>query len=253
MIFDAHTHLPSEGWPGHKTWFAGVAEVVRYLQDAGTDAALFNTWQGVFAVTEQDLEQGNAAALELAERYPGFLFPGACIHPAFPEASRKWLARFRARGYFWVGELVHYKTPYKYCDAPFMDLAAECAARGHVLQLHCHADIVTVARSLPGLPVVCSHIDLDLCRQLAPLPNAWVDLSGSAGGLSIGSIETACQTLGPERLLFGTDFTGYEPRAFQTRLRMAVPDPRQREQIFFGNLLRLLETVGSRRPQRSAP
>ena len=40
---------------------------------------------------------------------------------------------------------------------------------------------------------------------------------------------------------------------FQVRLQMAVPDLKQREQILSGNLMRLLQTVGSRGPQCRAP
>ena len=126
MIFDSHTHMPSEGWAGHTAWTATVAEAVDYLKAAGTDAALFNTWQGVFAETEEDLNQGNAAALELTKRYDGFLYPGACVHPAFPQVSRRWLAQFRELGYLWVGELVNYQKPYRYLDNAFLDLVFRC-------------------------------------------------------------------------------------------------------------------------------
>jgi predicted TIM-barrel fold metal-dependent hydrolase len=244
MIFDAHTHMPSEGWAGYQSCFATVDEAVGYLKQAGTTAALFNTWQGVFAATEEDLEHGNAAALELSQQYQGFLFPGACIHPAFPDMSRRWLARFRALGHFWVGELVNYQKPYDYADAAFLDLAADCAAHGHVLQLHAHEHVFDVARRFPSLQVVCSHIDVKLCRRLVELPNAWVDISGAAWGLQIGMIEEACKVMGPDRLLYGTDFTGYEPRSFQVRLQSAVPAPEDRDMILSGNLLRLLDRAG---------
>jgi predicted TIM-barrel fold metal-dependent hydrolase len=246
MIFDAHTHMPSEGWPGHQSWFTTAAEAVTYLKRAGTDAALFNTWQGVFASSESDLDQGNAAALELSNRYAGFLYPGACIHPSFPDVSRKWLEHFRGLGHLWVGELVNYKTPYNYRDEAFMNLAADCASYGHILQLHNHPDVCLVASRFPGLQVVCSHIDLELCPRLAALPNVWLDISGFAGGLNIGAIEAAYKAFGPDRLLYGTDFTGYEPRAFQVRLEVAVPVPEHRERIQGGNLLRLLKKVGCR-------
>jgi len=237
--------MPSEGWPGHTTPFATVAEAVAYLRAAGTDAALFNTWQGVFADSEADLDEGNAAALRLADEYDGFLHPGACIHPAFPEASRRWLARFRDRGYLWVGELVQYRKAYGYLDEAFLELCAECMAHRHIVQLHAHADIVELARRFPALQVVCSHINAEICQGLAPLPNAWVDISGQNGGLCIGAIEGACQTLGPDRLLYGTDFTGYEPRTFQVRLLAAVPDPEAREKILWRNLVRLLNAAGA--------
>ena len=37
MLIDAHTHLPSVGWPGHSAPFTSVADAVLYLRNAGTD------------------------------------------------------------------------------------------------------------------------------------------------------------------------------------------------------------------------
>ena len=248
MVFDAHTHMPSEGWSGHTSWIGTVVKAVDYLKAAGTDAALFNTWQGVLAETEEDLDQGNAAALELAEKYEGFLYPGACIHPAFSEASRRWLKHFRDQGHLWVGELVNYRKPYNYIDFAFMELVADCARHGHVLQLHSHEDIYEVASRFPDLNVVCAHIQTEVCTRLAELPNVWLDISGSAGGLCVGSIETAYEAFGADRLLYGTDFTGYEPRSYHVRLETAVPSAADRDKILSKNILRLLDIVGSHRP-----
>jgi predicted TIM-barrel fold metal-dependent hydrolase len=248
MIFDSHVHLPSEGWAGHKPWVAKLDQAVERLKASGTDAVLFNMWQGVFAETETDLDQANAEALALAESHAGYLFPGACIHPAFPALSLDWLARFRERGFLWVGELVHYRKPYRYIDNAFLELAAECEKRGHVLQLHNHPDILSLAEWFPRLRLVCSHISLDWLPRLAPHPNAWLDISGGVGGLQLGCIEQAKELLGPDRLLYGTDFTGYDPRCYQTRLLTAAPDPVEREKIYSGNLMRLLAAAGSRHP-----
>ena len=96
MIIDAHTHLPSPGWEGHSCFFTTVESAVEYLRKTGINAALFNTWQGVFAETEDDINSANTAALDLYKNYKGFLYPGAVIHPLFPEISRHWLDRFRA-------------------------------------------------------------------------------------------------------------------------------------------------------------
>ncbi len=248
MIIDAHVHLPSENWDGKETPFATAAEAVAYLKNTGTDATLFNTWQGVFAESEDELDQGNAEALALHDAYPDFLFPGVCIHPAFPEVSRKWLTAFGERGFKWIGELVPYKVEYKYTDKAFLDLVSEFASDGHVLQLHIDHDIYDVAKQFPELQIVCSHLDAGLCQRLSELPNAWVDISGSAGGLHIGAIEGAYKAMGADRLLYGTDFTGYEPRAFQARLEAAVTDPEDRAKILSGNILRLMQMVGTQCP-----
>jgi hypothetical protein len=118
-----------------------------------------------------------------------------------------------------------------------------------LLQYYCltgDQDVLEVARRFPAMPVVNSHIDANFCPQLAELPNIWLDISGGAGGLWIGSLEAAVQAMGPDRLLYGTDFTGYEPRAFQARLQMCVPDPVEQEKVRWKNVVRLLESVGSR-------
>jgi len=249
MIIDAHIHLPSENWDGRETPFATVAEAVAYLKNTGTDAALFNTLQGVFAESEDELDRGNAEALALHDAYLDFLFPGVCIHPAFPEVSRKWLAAFSERGFKWIGELVPYKVEYKYTDKAFLDLVSEFASDGHVLQLHIDHDIYEVAKQFPDLKIVCSHLDVGLCQRLSELPNVWVDISGMAGGLRIGAVEGAYKAMGADRLLYGTDFTGYEPRAFQARLEVAVPSLEDRNKILSGNVLRLMELVDTCRPQ----
>lgn len=251
MIFDSHIHLPSEGWSGHTPWVTNADKAVAYLRAAGTDAALFNMWQGVFAETEQDLEEANAEALAIAARYEGVMFPGACVHPAFPEISLKWLKIFREQGHKWVGELVSYRKPYRYVDDAFMSLAADCAAGGQVLQMHAHADVYEVALRLPDLQVVCSHISIDLCKKLSALPNTWLDISGGVGGLHIGAIEGAVEAMGVDRVLYGTDFTGYDPCCYHTRLARAVPDEKDRDKIYSRNLLRLLKQAGSRMPAGS--
>lgn len=250
MIIDAHTHMPSAGWPGHRSEVATVEDAVRYMRHVGTDAALFNMWQGVFAESERDLEEGNAEALAVAERYAGFLFPGVCIHPDFPDASLRWMRHFSDSGYKWVGELVHYhkEKPYRYTDSGFLDLVEYCSSGGFVLQLHSDSAVVDVASRFPALQVVCAHIDVGLCERLAELPNTWMDISGSAGGLVVGAIEHAYKTMGPDRLLYGSDFTGYDPACFQARLGTAVPEESSRQRILGGNVLRLLEMVDSKRP-----
>jgi len=245
MFLDAHVHLPSPQWSGHDAPFDSAASAVDYLRAAGTGGAIFNTWQGVLHETLADMNTANAAALDLARDYENFLYPGAVIHPAFPEASRDWLRRFRGQGFLWVGELVNYKLPYRYNDAEFLELCGICADYGHILQLHVHEDIIEAAQKFPSLRLVCSHIVPDLCPALAAQPNIWLDISGSAGGLCIGMIEKAYRIFGAARLLYGTDFTGYEPRGFQERLKIAVPDAEHREMIARRNVLRLLESAGA--------
>lgn len=246
MIIDAHTHLPSEGWPDSPREFATVDAAVQYLRVAGTDSALFNTWRGVLGQTEGDLHQANADALRRAVEYPDFLYPCTVVSPLFLDASLEWLARFRDLGYLWVGELIPPKSSGCYADTAGMQIWDACARHGHILQLHVHADLVAIARAFPDMTLVCSHIDTQLLDSLAAESNMMIDISGWVGGLWIGGIEKAVIAFGSDRVLYGTDFTGYEPRSFQARLAAAVPETEERERILWHNVERVLRQAGGR-------
>ena len=242
-VFDSHTHLPTAGYTGNRGMFKTATDAITYLKESGTSAALFNMWQGVLSQSEEDLDVGNRDALHLAQEYKGFLYPGAVIHPAYPDASRRWLQQFRDAGFHWVGELILEKIGIAYKDERFMTLFEECLRHNHVVQLHAHGDILEVAKAFPGLRIVCSHIASDLLECLAGCPNVWLDISGGRGGLWVGAIEEAYAAFGPDRLLYGTDFTGYEPRCFMARLNVAVRDEDHCERILHRNVEKLLGII----------
>jgi len=246
LVIDAHIHLPSPGWSGHSSFLPSVALAIDYLRDSGTDAALFNTWQGVFSKSETDVNEANETALRLYKEYKGFLYPGVVLHPDFPEASFHWLEKFRSQGLMWVGELVFHNHSHRYVDAPFLRLMEECAKYGHIVQLHCHTDVIELAKRFPETQFVMAHLlEEDVLRNVAKQPNIWQDISGMQGGLVIGQLERAVKIIGPDRLLYGTDFDIYEPRAFMARVFEVIKEPQSREKIFSENLLRLLDYVKS--------
>ena len=61
------------------------------------------------------------------------------------------------------------------------------------------------------------------------------------------AMESARIAFGPDRILFGTDFTVYEPEAFLLRSRHAFPDPEEQKKLYSGNLLSLLKSAGAGR------
>jgi predicted TIM-barrel fold metal-dependent hydrolase len=148
-VLDAHIHLPSPGWPENPSFFGTVEKSMDYLRKTGTDGAVFNTWQGVLAKTDRDIDQANTSALQLVNQFPGILYPGAVLHPDAFETSCDWLKRFRDQNLLWVGELILENHSYKYLDAPFLRLMEECAKHGHIVQLHGHTDILELAKRFP--------------------------------------------------------------------------------------------------------
>ena len=166
------------------------------------------------------------------------------INPLFPEVSVTWLTRVRDLGLRWVGELL---PTCPFADARFLKLFESCAKHGHIVQLHNTADVKMVAAKFPELPVVCAHIpEENECRQLAALTNVWMDVSGNNGGLKLGGLETARDTLGADRLLYGTDFTAYEPRGFMARVNAVFPAVEDQAKLYHRNIVRLLAQGRSR-------
>ena len=245
-IIDSHIHLPSPDWPGRDDFFNSVQDAVNYLLATGTAAAVFTTWQGVLAKSETDLDQANEDALRLSREFKGILSPGAIIHPLFPEKSRQWLDKFRDLGILWVGELVPYMVKKEFNEKPWLDLFEYCASNGHSIQLHSSDAVIDVAEKFPELPVICSHINRELLPQLAKLKNTWLDLSGMCGGLQMGGMEAAKETMGTERLFHGSDFTGYEPQSFIARVKTVFNNKEDQEKIFSHNLERFMEQLGTK-------
>lgn len=101
---------------------------------------------------------------------------------------------------------------------------------------------------MPELKIVNSHVEIPLLKELAACPGVMLDVSGFAGGLRFNSMEYALREMGPDRLLFGTDFTVYEPESFLLRSRHAFPDPEMRGKLYCGNLLSLLASAGAGNP-----
>lgn len=247
MIIDSHVHIPTPDYREGGRQVRGTEEAVERLRRSGTDAAIFNTWRGVFAATPEHLDSANRAALRIARRHEGFLYPGAVLNPFHHRKSVEWLARFRDRGLLWVGELLPRSKPdCAYTDAPYMRLFEECARGGHIVQLHGTPQLPEVAKRFPDMQLVRSHIGTDEeNRLLAALPNTWMDLSGQRGGLWMGGMESAAKTFAVDRLLYGTDFSGYVPECFMLRVKQSFPKAADRRKVFSANLLRLLKGAGA--------
>jgi predicted TIM-barrel fold metal-dependent hydrolase len=217
---------------------------VDFLKECGVTGIVFNMWQGVYADSEEDLDQANQEALALYEEDPGFFYPGAVIHPLFPAASERWLAAFRERDLRWVGELVPYRNGIDFGQPGWRRLLEICRENGQIVQLHGCPSVVEAARALPDLKIVSAHIFPELLADLEALPNVWLDLGGAEGGQRLGRMELALAHFGPDRLLWGTDFLVFDPAAFHVRALHAFPSVADRAKIFATNVLDLLASAG---------
>ncbi len=98
----------------------------------------------------------------------------------------------------------------------------------------------------PKMPLICGHTggDWELgIRAVRAQPNVSVEIGG--GFPSCGQVEMAVKELGASRVIYGSDIPG---RGFATQLAKvygaAIPE-RDKEQIFCGNIRRLLAPIAA--------
>lgn len=238
FIIDAHTHLGA-----HPTQEGSPEDMMNEFKACSLDGVLFCPMTGVMAEDAASLQQGNKEALALYDRYRDYLYPGASLHPLFPEESLYALDEFCERKLCWVGELLSYKCNIPFDDPRWMELFKTCASRHLIVQMHNAVEVASVAARFPEMTIVGSHLDPKVLPLLADLPNVFIDISGLHGGLCRGTLQKARALFGAERLLFGSDAPGYDPAPFVMRVKRDFPEEEQKL-VFSGNLLRILKQHG---------
>lgn len=200
----------------------------------------------------------NERIFALAERFPDFIIPGIHVqHNAVNESIAE-IEKYSPKGLKLVGELVPsflggriLTEPRAYGAASFlepgfMEIFKMCEERGLTLSIHTSTpeECAELALRFKHLNIVMAHAgpyDTFVKRIATALKydNLYFDISGS-GTLLTGVVEYAYRNLGREKILFGTDFPGYEPGAFVGIVESAnIPDD-SKEYIFCKNAERLL-------------
>ena len=242
FIIDAHTHIGQAVQKVYKC--ADTPEdLIAELQNGGLSGALFCPVNATMCKSEDDLIAGNEEALELYAQHPEFLYPGVGLHPDFFDKSLYFLDKFAEQNLIWTGENLSYHTQITFTDERWMKIFRVCCERNLVVQLHNAPEVAALARALPELTIVGSHLNPDVLPLLADLPNVFIDISGLHGGLCRNTLPQAKALFGCDRLLFGTDYPGYDFMPFIARVKRDFSAEEQ-QKIFSGNLLNILKSKG---------
>lgn len=236
-IFDVHTHVG--------TFFAtdgsSVEEMIAELKSFGISKTVSSP--GPLADSAEKLIAGNREALTLREKYPDFYYPGCIVNPLFPEESLQCLAEFRECGLVWAGEWCSYCSNIDFDKNEWKPFFEFCAEHDMVVQLHNHPAVAEVAKRYDSLTIVASHLNQDVLPLLVDLQNVYVDISGMHGGLCRNTLIKARRMFGYERLLFGSDYPGYDALPFVIRTRRDFL-PEELEMVFSGNLGKIMAAHG---------
>ena len=152
--------------------------------------------------------------------------------------------KFCEAGIVWTGENLSYHTNILFNDERWMRIFRIACERHLIVQLHNAPEVEYVAKTLPDLTIVGSHLNPDVIPHLVDYPNVYIDISGMHGGVVRGHLRRAKGLFGAERLLFGTDYPGYDVLPFIEICKRDLSIEEQ-EKIFAGNLLGLLKKHGA--------
>jgi uncharacterized protein len=252
-IFDAHLHIPSDNGEVFQ-WnliTRTMPEFVAYLDKCGVRRGVISSARSNTARTPNDYRQGNREVARYAERYAG-RFRGSCVvtPDRIDEALREIEECHRQLGFVWIGEFCNYMTGYRY-DTPEWDQIMQLAKKLNlVVQIHTNTtEMRYLAEKFPDSTIVFPHFGSspnDVFERIAIVARhkrACIDISGS-GVERVGILERAVKEIGSNRVLYGSDFTINEPSGVISRVHNAFLTVRDRENILFRNVERLLAEAG---------
>ena len=248
MIIDVHTHIfqPEvrksraayfEGESDFAAIYAdndarmiGAAELVAAMDRVGVDKAVAF---GFPWSNEAHARAGNEWACEVQARYPGRIVGLASLNPVMDWAPRE-AARALDSGLWGLGELALYDRGFD--PEALKRLAALgrlCRERNRLMLVHVNepighrypgkapmtlAMIYDLVKSLPGVRLVLAHwggglFFYHLLKREVPtaLTHVYFDTAASPFLYRPEIYRLACRIVGPEKVLFGSDFPLIEP------------------------------------------
>ncbi len=256
LVFDAHLHCPSETgqiWQWHPVTRT-FEEFAAYLDRTGVTRGIINSVRCQLAKTPAEFVAGNREVARYVEKYKG-RFVGACVvNPLFIDEALREMEECRKRfGMVWVGELCSYTVPYKYTVKEFELLVEQAVKLNMVLDVHTELEEMEyIIGKFPRATIVFPHFGdgreyahifqrIDLVARNA---NCYIDTSGY-GHDRMGMLEYAVGKVGPDRVLFGSDFSINDPSTVIARIEHAFLTGEQKRKVLGGNLQALLASRSS--------
>ena len=247
-IFDFHLHpgydfhAPArtpeafvEGLRAHGV--CGCAGTVTHKDDMNLDVAEYATL----------LPRMNREAYEMHLQFPDFYHAGIHIHPDHVGLSCAEVEKYAQKGVRLVGELVPYLMGWRnYADPRVWEILEVVQAKNMVLSFHPNKrpeDMLAMIKQFPHLTIVVAHLDgyglYDFAIEtMQKHENVYFDIS--AHGTREGMLADAVSKVGAERILYGTDYPGYDPAPFIESVLNAKISDGDKEKIFYGNAACLL-------------
>jgi uncharacterized protein len=256
MIFDAHLHAPSDSGESWQ-WYPVTPtfeEFDTYLAKTGVQRGIINSVRSQLAKDAQGFVAGNREVARRAEKSKGRFLAACVVNPVLIDEALREMEECRTQlGMVWVGELCNYNVPYQYTIKEFEQLVEQAVKLNMVLDVHTELEEMEyIIGKFPQATIVFPHFGDDheydhifkRIDTVAKHPNTYLDTSGY-GHDRVGMLEYAVKTIGPDRVLFGSDFSINDPATVIARIEHAFLTEEQRQKILSGNLEALLRKIPS--------
>ncbi len=226
MLIDVHAHFFTER-SGRADW----QEINKARLEAGDRlgitchiASILGSWGSAsptYFPSPDDVTHANARMLEIAADHPGKVYGYCVVNPNFQEHALAELTKRLHDGMIGVKLAASRRA-----DDVLLDDIAELATKRNAPILH-HVwqhrrrdwpgqeasdavELATLARRHRRAKFVLAHIGgggdwAHTLRAVQDVTNVWIDLSGS--GVDTGMLEAVLESVGPQRMVWGTDVT----------------------------------------------
>jgi predicted TIM-barrel fold metal-dependent hydrolase len=255
QVFDAHLHCPSDESNQVWQWYPVTKtfeEFANYLTRTGVQRGIINSVRCQLAKNPADFIAGNREVARYVEKYKGRFLGAAVVNPLFIDESLREIEECRKQlGFVWVGELCNYTVPYKYTLKEFEQLVQQVVKMNMVLDVHTELDEMEyIIEKFPQATIVFPHYGdshegehiFKRIDAVARHPNCYLDTSGY-GHDRVGMLEYSVKAIGPDRVLFGSDFSINDPSTVIARIQNSFLTEEQKGKILSENLQVLLSKV----------
>ena len=259
-VIDAHCHVypakiaaaavsATDAFYGVTSVLDGSTEALRkQMADTGVDHALIQS----VATTPKQVSSINRFIAETVKENTCFTGLGT-LHPDSPDQAAD-VAELLSLGL--KGVKLHPDIQRFAMDDPrCMKIYELCQAAGLVMLLHTGDSrydnsnpnrLLPVLKAFPDLTIIGGHLGGysiwdDASRQLAGVPNFYVDTSSSIGVLGVARAKEIILRYGFDHVLFGTDYPMFcQEKELEYLLQMDFTDA-EYEKIFANNARRLFD------------
>jgi len=250
LLIDAHVHLPL----GRENfqWFPFTksrADFFSYLKRAGVGHFL------AFPIGGPDVAKTNQQMFAFWRKHPDLVTPSVHVNPREPEISVRDMKKYRDKGVVWVSELTAYMGKYTYYEPGFDKILAAAEDLGMIVNVHLlKKDELQFPKYFERhrkLAFVLPHLwddkqlVIEKARLVSQYPNVYVDLSGY-GVDRLGLWEYAVNTMGVDKVLWGSDYPINDPAIYAARLETLRIPSADKQKIRCGNFIRLTTEHGGK-------